>query len=207
MAFLLLTIACSEHPSPDRSCRKLKSNTHAINDYGPFIENKGFKAVIEISSGDRVKYEADKKTGLIVPEKINNKPRVIDYLGYPANYGFFPGTVLSADEGGDGDPLDVFILGERQLNRSICDVEIIGGISFSDNNETDDKIIAYIPTEFNLINPGIPELQKQYPGILKILRTWLLNYKRSPGVIMKGLLSRDQAVALIQKGYNSFNRK
>ena len=37
-------------------------------------------------------------------------PRNIQYAPYPVNYGMIPKTISPISRGGDGDPLDVFIL-------------------------------------------------------------------------------------------------
>ena len=56
---------------------------------------------------------------------INNKPRIINYLGYPANYGMIPKTLLKKENGGDGDPLDVIVLGPPESKGSIVKCKII----------------------------------------------------------------------------------
>jgi inorganic pyrophosphatase len=38
--------------------------------------------------------------------------RVVQSLPYPANYGMIPQTLSPEEIGGDGDPLDVLLLGE-----------------------------------------------------------------------------------------------
>jgi len=63
-------------------------------------------AVVEIPKGSNVKYKLEAKSGLM--EVGDFFP---DMVNFPANYGFFPKTIAS-----DGDPLDVFILGEHSVN-------------------------------------------------------------------------------------------
>jgi len=48
----------------------------------------------------------------------DGKPRVIKYLAYPGNYGMIPRTLLPKELGGDGDPLDIIMLGP--LSRERC---------------------------------------------------------------------------------------
>ena len=48
------------------------------------------------------------------------KPREVKYLGYPGNYGMIPRTLLPKELGGDGDPLDVIVLGPA-VERGSCD--------------------------------------------------------------------------------------
>ncbi|KAM7276802.1 hypothetical protein ACFE04_018668 [Oxalis oulophora] len=59
-----------------------------------------FNCVVEITKGSKVKYELDKKTGLIKVDRI-----LYSSVVYPHNYGFIPRTLCE-----DNDPLDVLIL-------------------------------------------------------------------------------------------------
>ncbi|MCH1922367.1 inorganic diphosphatase, partial [Shewanella sp. A3A] len=47
-----------------------------------------FNCVIEIPRGSKVKYELDKKTGLIVVDRV-----LYSSVVYPHNYGFIPRTL------------------------------------------------------------------------------------------------------------------
>ena len=64
------------------------------------ITPEDFYAVIEISKGDKNKYELDKETGLLKLDRV-----LFTSTHYPANYGFIPRTFAD-----DGDPLDVLVL-------------------------------------------------------------------------------------------------
>ena len=59
---------------------------HAWHDVelGDAIGN-GFRAIIEIPKGSKVKYELDKSTGLLWVDRI-----LYSAVHYPANYGFLP---------------------------------------------------------------------------------------------------------------------
>ena len=73
-------------------------------------------ALIEIPKGCRNKFEVDKESGALKQEYRDGKPRIVDFLGYPGNYGLVPLTLLAKDSGGDGDPLDVLgTVSERDL--------------------------------------------------------------------------------------------
>jgi inorganic pyrophosphatase len=92
-----------------------------------------FRAVIEIPRGSKVKYELDKRTGLLAVDRI-----LYSAVHYPANYGFLPQTY-----GADHDPLDLLVLGQEPLV-PLCIVRAtaIGVISMADDQGPDDKIIA-----------------------------------------------------------------
>uniref|UniRef100_A0A2C9VUI9 inorganic diphosphatase n=1 Tax=Manihot esculenta TaxID=3983 RepID=A0A2C9VUI9_MANES len=59
-----------------------------------------FNVVVEITKGSKVKYELDKKTGMIKVDRI-----LYSSVVYPHNYGFIPRTLCE-----DNDPLDVLVI-------------------------------------------------------------------------------------------------
>lgn len=96
-----------------------------------------FLAVIEISKGSKSKYELDKKTGVLILDRI-----LYTSTHYPANYGFIPKTLAD-----DGDPLDVLVLcNESLVPLVLVQCYPIGVINMIDNGKMDQKIIA-IPFE------------------------------------------------------------
>ena len=97
------------------------------------ITPEEFIAVIEIQTGSKQKYEMDKKTGLLMLDRI-----LYTSTHYPANYGFIPHTLAE-----DGDPLDVLIVcSESLLPMSLVKCYPIGVITMKDNGSVDEKIIA-----------------------------------------------------------------
>lgn len=104
------------------------------------INPDDFIAVIEIQKGSKQKYELDKKTGLLILDRI-----LYTSTHYPANYGFIPHTLAA-----DGDPLDVLVLcSESLLPMSLVKVYPIGVITMEDNGDADEKIIAIPFTDPN----------------------------------------------------------
>ena len=97
------------------------------------VKPEEFVAVVEIQKGSKQKYEMDKKTGLLILDRI-----LYTSTHYPANYGFIPHTLAE-----DGDPLDVLILcSEELLPMSLVKCYPIGVITMKDNGSVDEKIIA-----------------------------------------------------------------
>lgn len=92
-----------------------------------------FNVVVEISKGSKVKYELDKKTGLIKVDRV-----LYSSVVYPHNYGFIPRTLCE-----DSDPLDVLvIMQEPVLPGCFLRAKAIGLMPMIDQGEKDDKIIA-----------------------------------------------------------------
>ncbi|XP_042385619.1 soluble inorganic pyrophosphatase-like isoform X3 [Zingiber officinale] len=89
--------------------------------------------VVEITKGSKVKYELDKKTGLIKVDRV-----LYSSVVYPHNYGFIPRTLCE-----DSDPMDVLVLmQEPVLPGSFLRAKAIGLMPMIDQGEKDDKIIA-----------------------------------------------------------------
>ena len=90
-------------------------------------------AVIEIPVGSKVKYELDKRSGMIRVDRV-----LYSAVHYPANYGFIPQTYC-----GDHDPLDILVLGQAVVVPLVIMRAIpIGVMHMVDQGEADDKIIA-----------------------------------------------------------------
>ncbi|THF95652.1 hypothetical protein TEA_015262 [Camellia sinensis var. sinensis] len=69
------------------------------------------KWVVEISKGSKVKYELDKKTGMIKVDCV-----LYSSVVYPHNYGFIPRTLCE-----DKDPMDVLVIMQDSCAKSCKD--------------------------------------------------------------------------------------
>jgi inorganic pyrophosphatase len=135
-------------------------------------------AVIEIAAGTREKWEVDESTGKLRWTLENGKPRVIAYtFPYLANYGMVPQTEMSKESGGDGDPLDIVVLGAPAKRGEIIPAKVIGVMRMLDGGERDDKLIAVRPDDRRLGRfATVQDLERENPGTLSILETWFANY-------------------------------
>jgi inorganic pyrophosphatase len=159
---------------PDTLVFVADKKLNLYTDIEPRNSDGTINAVIEIPTGDNRKFETDTKTGRLFWELKKGKPRVVAYLGYPANYGMIPQTL-----GGDGDPLDVVTIGAMELRGTVSGVRVVGVMRMIDGGDKDDKLIAVIPgTSFD--GKDLAALEKA--GVLKILETWFESYK-GPGEI------------------------
>jgi inorganic pyrophosphatase len=145
-------------------------------------------AFIEIVPTDTVKYEIDKATGYLKIDRPQKYSNIV-----PALYGFVPQTYCGQEiasfaalksgksvERGDGDPLDILVLTEKNIPHGdiICQAIPIGGLRLLDKGEADDKIIAVLKddpiyTQYNDIS-ALPE------SIITRLRHYFLTYKNLP---------------------------
>ena len=182
---------------------RLLSNMHLVNDI-PYKKDS-YQALVEIPAGTTAKWEVNHKTGHLEWEFKNSKPRNVKFLGYPGNYGFIPQTILDKSEGGDGDPLDVIILGTAQDKGSVSEVKIIGAIKLLDRGEQDDKIIA-IPSHGAFQNiDTLGEMMVKFPGAIEIIRYWFEGYKGDKIQFM-GYMEHKEAKELIEKAHESWSK-
>ena len=82
-------------------------------------------------------------------------------------------------KGGDGDALDILIIGESIPTGTTIATKPIGVLVLKDNGELDSKIIS-IPTDTSLqvINPkNYEDFYIRYNAAHHIIQEWFLNYK------------------------------
>ncbi len=88
---------------------------------------------VEIPSGSRNKYEWDDELGGIALDR-----RLFTSMSYPADYGFFEGTLAE-----DGDPLDALVLvGEPTFPGCRIRVRAVGVFHMADEKGPDEKVIC-----------------------------------------------------------------
>ena len=203
--FLAILFACETSENQNIVSVQNGKNNFSVDsliDYAnvsPFDKDSLLQVVIEIPAGTIDKWELNKSNGQLEWEIVNGKSRKVNYLGYPGNYGFIPQTILSKDQGGDGDPLDVLLLGPAVKRGSIQKCKIIGVLKLTDHGENDDKIIAVSQnSEMYKVN-DILEMENEFNGVLDIVEIWFKNYKGSDVLQSNGYSSRDSAMEIIQR--------
>jgi inorganic pyrophosphatase len=155
--------------------------------------------VVEIPAGTNEKWEVAEDGRSIEWELEDGEPRVVAYLAYPANYGMIPGTLLPRESGGDGDPLDVVLLGPALERGSVAVARPIGVLLLLDDGERDDKVLA-VPLTGPLSDArDLADLQRRYPGVLAIIETWFTHYKGPGRLASRGLAGRAEALRIIEE--------
>lgn len=161
-------------------------------------------AVVEIPCGTSEKWEV-KLDGVLRWDVKNGAPRVVEYLGYPTNYGIVPQAVYGKEIGGDGDPLDVLVLGPALPRGTVVSVKVLGTIRLTDGGEGDDKLIAVDPKGPLGKLDSMSDLERDLVGATDILKTWFLNYKGKEGAMKYDSFgSRTDAMELLAKCEASF---
>jgi inorganic pyrophosphatase len=163
-------------------------------------------ALVEIPAGTNAKWELRKADGALVWELRDGQPRVVRFLAYPGNYGLIPRTLLATEDGGDGDPLDVIVLGPALPRGAIVAVELVGVLRMLDRGERDDKLLAVAPDSPFAGVRDVAELDARFPGVTDIIETWFSSYKGPGAIETRGFGKAAEAGALLERAERAFQR-
>lgn len=184
-----LLAACAGHSAPAASGYldeyTLVGAANFLTGYPALNSDGTVNVVVEIPAGTNQKWEVDKRDGTLRWESRDGRPRQVAYLGYPGNYGMVPRTLLPSDEGGDGDPLDVLVIGGPAARGTVQRCHILGVLALLDGGEMDDKLLAV--AEGNALSGlrDLEDLDARFPGVREIVETWFVSYK-GPGEMVAG---------------------
>jgi len=181
------------------SCSSLEEEPDYYN--LPTYTETGINMIVEIPAGTNRKFEYDDSANDFTIEEINGKPRVVNFLPYPGNYGFIPSTFMDEQRGGDGDPLDVILMCASLPTGSVVSIKPIGMLELIDRGELDTKLIA-IPadTSLQVIQPeDFQDFIIKYDGARNIIETWFMQYKGVGQTKMKSWQDEKAAMAEIKK--------
>ena len=159
-------------------------------------------AIIEIPAHTApVKYELDKKTGLLAVDRFLSTSMV-----YPANYGLIPGTLC-----GDGDPLDVLVVTPLPLVHG-CMIEVrpVDLMMMTDEKGEDAKLIA-VPVSGVYAGFSKAQSVEDLPGGLKgQVEHFFSQYKAfEPGkwVEIDGWGGRERALAEVRVSIELYQKQ
>src|SRR3984885_3296217 len=156
-----------------------------------------FNTLVEIPMGSSVKYELDKKTGLLRLDRI-----LYSAVYYPANYGFIPQTYAE-----DDDPLDVLVLCQEAVQPlALIQARAIGLMTMVDSGASDDKVIAVATgdPEFN----SYVEARDLPPHRLLVLKRFFSDYKQLEGktVQVEDIRPAYAAITVIEKALARYKK-
>jgi len=164
-----------------------------IGDEAPEV----FNAVIEIPKGSKVKYELDKKTGLMKVDRV-----LYSSVVYPHNYGFIPRTLCE-----DNDPMDVLVLmQEPVVTNTFLRARPIGVMPMIDQGEKDDKVICVCADDPEY--KSIRDVSDLPDHRLKEIKRFFEDYKKNENkeVAVETFLGKDDAVRAVQKSMDLYGQ-
>lgn len=177
---------------------------HLINDIPYKTADGTYQMVVEIPAGTNEKWQTDPQDGTFYHDQKDGKPRIINFLPYPFNYGYVPQTILPKSKGGDGDPLDIITLCPGHPRGTVLPLKVIGALLLAERGETDTKIVATVPGgPFSDVS-DMAEILIRYPGAIEIIRLWFEGYKGPGSFLFKGYADRAQALAEIEETHQDW---
>ena len=161
----------------------------------PFGTAEKFNVVVEIQKGGKIKYEYDEKWHEM---KVSTIFR--DGFCFPFDYGYVPQT-----RGGDGDHLDVFVLGSQSVQMgAIVECRTIGIVELIDRGEQDDKILA-VPVD-DVAYQNIKTLEDLPFDFKTIFEEFFeeLGIQRNKVMEIKEYKNQVAAVQALEEGHKNF---
>ena len=178
---------------------------------------KEVMSFIEMTPTDSVKYEIDKASGYIKVDRPQKFSNIV-----PALYGFLPQTYCAESVAeycmqqsgktgiiGDGDPLDICVLTERNITHGniIVPAIPIGGLRMIDGGEADDKIIAVLKGDEVYENWN--DITDCPDAIINRLKHYFLTYKGIPGeaspkVEITHIYGKEEALKVIERSQKDY---
>lgn len=178
------------------------------------------RTFIEIVPTDTVKYEVDKDTGYLCIDRPQKYSNVI-----PALYGFLPQTIsgehvakLSNDRlnrtdiVGDGDPIDICVLTEKDVTHGdiIVNARPIGGFRLIDRGQADDKLIAVLDND--AIYSSYLDISDVPYAVIERLKHYFTTYKDIPGESVRNIelthvYGKETAYEVIKESMQDYNEK
>lgn len=191
--------------------RTFRGPRHLADDIPTYAASGAVHAVVEIPAGTQAKFEVDHEAGTLVWETRDGRLRVIDFLGYPGNYGLVPRTAVPEADGGDGDPLDVLVLGPPARRGALLEVRAVAVLPLLDAGERDHKVIAVAASP----EPGAPfaavedleDLRRGYPAALEIIRLFFTGYDRADTLEAGAFEGREAAEAQIRAAAAAYRER
>ena len=153
--------------------------------------------IVEIPAGSKLKFEIDKKTGLLALDRVLHAA-----VHYPLNYGFFPQTL-----GDDTDPLDALVLMQEPLPPlTIVRTRVLGGFAMRDDKGGDDKLLCVAVDDPMWAH--VKTVDGMSPQLLDEIRRFFSDYKRAEGKYSEvgELYGRDHALEVLRRAMKQYVR-
>lgn len=177
----------------------LKSPKNFIHDFKAQPNPQTVNVVIEIPAGCNDKWEVYEDGNLHWDTK-KGKLRFVGFLPYVGNYGMVPRTLA-----GDGDPLDVIILGPAIPRGTVAKAVVVGVIKAYDKKGRDDKLLA-VHVDSSPRNPfrGAKKLTDIPAAAIEITHHWFKHYKTKVDWVVEGVGNEVEAQNILRTSIEAF---
>lgn len=155
--------------------------------------------VVEIPAGSNHRIRYNKESNRFENVLLNNQPQTIDFLPYPANFGFIPSTKMSSEGGEKNEPAKVFLISESLASGTLIKI-IPLAVVYIDDHGNNEQIILAIPADpkyRTITSVDFEGLSLRYPGIITLMESWLMNYRGSQSISINGWGDEKEAMALV----------
>lgn len=157
--------------------------------------------IIEIPlRSDPVKYEVDKESGAMYVDRFLHTA-----MHYPCNYGFIPHTLS-----GDGDPVDVMVVGRIPVAvGSVMRTRPIGVLFMEDESGIDEKILGVPHSKLHPYHDNVHNFGDLRDTELRQIEHFFAHYKdleEGKWAKVKGWGDAKEAARLIQEGIERANK-
>lgn len=151
--------------------------------------------IIEVPLGaEPIKYEMDKESGALFVDRYLHTA-----MQYPCNYGFIPHTLS-----GDGDPVDVLVVGRRPITPgAVLAARPVGVLLMEDEGGADEKILAVPATRLHPFYSDVSGYKDLPQILLDQVAHFFAHYKdleQGKWVKIKGWEDANRAAELILEG-------
>jgi inorganic pyrophosphatase len=153
-------------------------------------ERRLLQVVVEIPAGTNHEQHYDPATHKFVPTQKAGVERVVEFLPFPGNYGFIPGTRSTAQAAtAAAQPVQALVLAESEPAGTILEVVPIGVVLLDIDGALEQTIIAVPARPAQRILPDVTDwatLQRRYPAVRQALGLWFQHRTPSTAVRIAG---------------------
>lgn len=149
-------------------------------------ERRLLQAVVEIPAGTNHEQVYDVPTKQFRRIQRAGQDRQVEFLPYPGNFGFVPGTRTAPVPGFPGGrPLGVLILAESQPQGTVVEVLPVGMLLLDNVGQLESVVLAIPARPSQQILPETTTwagFTRHYPAAKEILRLWF-QHRGGPGEV------------------------
>ncbi len=173
----------------------------------PSFSGDNVNAVIEIPAGTNriITWDPEQREFLTGQQEITGR-EMVDFLPFPANYGFVPGTFTDPVLGGDGRPVAIMVICESLPTGTLTEVVPVLVLYFDEeqgprNRLTDPVVLAVPASKRQRVIQAVTyeELFDNYPGIVDIIVSWFSSCKGEGVRQLRAMGDGDVALNEIKK--------